>query len=159
MKRGLLLLFFLGITTSAGYAADKTKSTSTTTVAISSEPIGSPFFRHMAFDFNLDLREAAKIEKAGFGRTETVTLMLLSKVTGVPIKDYANRRLNDKGGKNAVTLESLSKEAGLDYPTLYKNAQAIKEGIESKGDRNLPAPVYPTKEDKEFLRKETPYGE
>jgi hypothetical protein len=149
--RALPLLFLFALSAQAAVFEEEPK--------VSTDPIGSPFYRHLAHETNLDLRELAKLELKGFGRTETVTLVLLSKATGAPIKDYANRRLGDIDGKKAVTLENLTKEAGLDYPTLYKNAQAVKEGIESKGDRNLPAPMYPDKDDKDFKPKNVPYGE
>ena len=104
---------------------------------VSTQPLGSPFFRHLAFDFGLDIRDMVKLERRGFGRTETVAIVLISKATGTNFKEYAKRRLKDK-----VLLKDLADEAKLDYPTLMKNAKAIKEGIEAKGDQNLPPPVF-----------------
>ncbi|MCB4755762.1 MAG: hypothetical protein LHV69_01785 [Elusimicrobia bacterium] len=109
-------------------------------VKLSTNPIGSPFFRHLAFDRNLDLREVVKFEKKGFGRAETVTLILISSATGKPLKEYGKRRLKEK-----VTLRQFAEEAKLDYDALYRQARAIKEGIEAKGDKNLPPPVFDEK--------------
>jgi hypothetical protein len=106
-------------------------------VNVSTQPLGSPFYRHLAFDFGLDIHDVAKLERRGFGRGETVTLVLISKATGVSFKEYAKRRLKDQ-----VSLKDLAAEAKLDYPTLLKSVRTIKEGIESKGDQNLPPPVF-----------------
>lgn len=106
-------------------------------VEISTLPIGSSFYRHLANDFNLDLKELVKFEKKGFGHTEIVTLVLISKSSGTVLKEYGKRRLKDQ-----TLLKDFAAEAGLDYPTLYKSARAIKEGIEAKGDTLLPPPVY-----------------
>lgn len=106
-------------------------------VDVSTEPIGSPFYRHLAYDFGLDIHDVVKLERHGFGRGEAVTLVLISKATGVSFKDYAKRRLKDQ-----VPLKDLAAEAKLDYPTLLQNVRAVKEGIESKGDQNLPPPVF-----------------
>lgn len=127
--------------------ADENKSE----VQISSTPIGSPFFRHLAYDFNLDLEELVKFEKKGFGRAETVTLVLLSKTTGKPLKEFGKRRL-----KEDVTLKTMAEEASLDYATLYKVVGFVKEGIEAKGENNLPPPVFqsPPKEAGKSLGKE-----
>lgn len=104
---------------------------------VSTQPLGSSFYRHLAFDYGLDIRDLVKLERRGFGRGEVVTIVLVSKATGTSVKEFAKRRLKDK-----VPLKDLAAEAGLDYPTLLKNVRAIKEGIESKGDQNLPPPVY-----------------
>jgi hypothetical protein len=106
-------------------------------VAPSTLPIGSPFYRHLAFDFGLDIRDLVKLERRGFGRGEVVTLVLIAKSTSTTVKDLARRRLKDQ-----VPLKDLAAETGLDYPTLLKNVRAIKEGIESKGEQNLPPPVF-----------------
>jgi hypothetical protein len=117
-------------------------------VDLSTQPIGSSFYRHLAFDFGLDIRDLVKLERRGFGHNEVVTIVLLSKATGTSVKDYAKRRLKDE-----VLLKDLAAEAGLDYPTLLKNARAIKEGIESKGDMNLPPPVFEASPSPEAGRK------
>lgn len=106
-------------------------------VKVSTHPIGSPFYRHLAFDYNIDLRELVKFEKKGFGRTEIVTLILISTHTKIPLKDYGNKRLKDK-----VKLRTLAEEAKMDYDALYKQARTIKEQIEEKGDSQLPPPVF-----------------
>ena len=103
----------------------------------STGPIGSPFYRHLAHDFNLDLHDLVKLERHGFGREEVVTLVLISSATGVNVKEYAKRRLKDQ-----VLLKDLAAEAKLDYPTLERRVRAIKKDIEARGDRNLPPPVY-----------------
>jgi hypothetical protein len=104
---------------------------------VSTAPIGSPFFRHLANDFSLDIHDVALFEKKGFGRAETVTIVLISSVTGNSLKSYGRRRLKER-----VPLEQLAREAGLDYPTLLRVATIIKQGIESKGENNLPPPVF-----------------
>lgn len=104
---------------------------------VSTDPIGAPFFRHLAYDFGLDIRDVVKLERHGFGRGETVTLVLVAKATGTSFKEFAKRRLKDQ-----VPLKDLAAGAKLDYPTLLKNVRAIKEGIEAKGDENLPPPVF-----------------
>ena len=120
----------------------------------STMPIGSAFYRHLAFDFGLDIRDLVKLERRGFGRGEVVTLVIIAKTTGTPVKEYAKRRLKDKVG-----LKELASEAGLDYPTLLKTVRAVKEGIESKGEENLPPAVYepsPTPEPRRRRRGEPP---
>ncbi|MBV9080289.1 MAG: hypothetical protein JO102_04125 [Elusimicrobia bacterium] len=115
---------------------------------VSTMPIGSSFYRHLAFDFGLDLRDLVKLEKRGFGRNEVVTLVLISKATGTNVKEYAKRRLKDE-----VELKTLAAEAGLDYPTLMKNVTAVKEGIENKGDQDLPPPVFEPSPSPEPIRR------
>lgn len=129
--RKLLVLAILVFCAGAAFAADDYGT------EVSTQPLGSPFFRHLAFDFGLDIHDVVKLERRGFGRTETVAIVLISKSTGTGFKEYAKRRLKDK-----VLLKDLADEAKLDYPTLMKNAKAIKEGIEAKGDQNLPPPVF-----------------
>lgn len=104
---------------------------------ISTAPLGSPFFRHLAFDYNLDIRDLVRLERRGFGRGESVALVLIAKSTTTTVRELARRRLRDK-----TSLADLAKEMNLDYPTLRRNVEAIKEGIEAKGDQNLPAPVF-----------------
>ncbi len=110
----------------------------------STSPIGSPFYRHLAHDFNLDLKDLVKFEKKGFGRGEIVTLILISTTTGKPLKEYGKRRLKEK-----PSLRELATEAKLDYDALYLKARRIKEGIEAKGDTNLPPPVFEDKPKKD----------
>lgn len=132
MIRKLLVAVVLVLCASAAaFAADDYGT------EVSTQPLGSPFFRHLAFDFGLDIRDMVKLERRGFGRTETVAIVLISKATGTNFKEYAKRRLKDQ-----VLLKDLADEAKLDYTTLMKNAKAIKEGIEAKGDQNLPPPVF-----------------
>ncbi len=130
---------------SAGFEPTPTPSTA---------PIGSSFYRHVAYDFNLDLRELVKLEKRGFGRGELVTLVLISSTTGTSVKDYAKRRIKDK-----VLLKDLAREAGLDYPTLQKRAQVIKLDIEARPDETLPPPLFeptPTPPQRRKKAKPTP---
>ncbi len=130
MTRRFALLALLILSTAAVFADDFG-------VDVSTQPLGSPFFRHLAFDFGLDIHDVVKLERHGFGRGETVTIVLIAKATGASFKDYAKRRLKDQ-----VPLKDLASEAKLDYPTLLKNVRAVKEGIEAKGDQNLPPPVF-----------------
>jgi len=132
---GVLLLFGFK---NPGWAADEDSD-----VKKSTTPIGGFFYRHLAFDYNLDLKKLVKFEKRGFGRSEIVTLVLISEITGTPLKDYGKRRL-----KNDFTLKEMAEEAGLDYVTLYKTVGVVKKGIEAKGDKNLPPPVFGGKEEK-----------
>jgi len=111
-------------------------------VVLSTTPIGSPFLRHYAYDYNLDLNRLVRFEKRGFSRSEIITLALISEKTGKPMKDYGNRRL-----KEHVTLKQLAEEEGMDYAPLYEKAQTIKKAIEAKGDQNLPPPVFEKKPD------------
>src|SRR5262249_31106040 len=122
------LLFTAVAARAASYQDEDETKTSTA-------PIGTPFYRHLAADQNIDLHELEKFEKKGFGRTEIVTLVLISKSTGKPLKDYGKQRLKEK---DKPTLRDLAKEANLDYDTLHANAVSIKQSIEAKGDQNLP---------------------
>jgi hypothetical protein len=125
-------------------------------VKVSTTPIGSSFLRHYAYDYNLDLYELVKFEKRGFGRSEIITIALISQKTGKPMKEYGKRRLNEKN----LTLKKLAEEAGMDYAAVYKQAQDIKKNIELKGEQNLPPPVFEKKPDpKEEKDKKDPMEE
>lgn len=104
---------------------------------VSTQPIGSPYYRHLAQEMNMDLRELVRYEKRGFGRSEIVMLIYISSATGKPLKEYGQRRLKEK-----VTLRDLAAEAHLDYEDLLKRAQGIKKRIEFLGAEMLPPPVY-----------------
>jgi hypothetical protein len=119
-------------------------------VKLSTTPIGSPFLRHYANDYHLDLYELVKFEKRGFGRSEIITIALISQKTGKPMKEYGKRRLNEKG----LTLKKLAEEAGMDYAVVYEQAQSIKKIVEAKGDQNLPPPVFEKKADPDKTDKE-----
>ena len=106
-------------------------------VTVSTAPIGSAFYRHLAFDMNHDLKKLVRYERRGFGRAEILTLLVVSKVSGVPLKDMGERRL-----RKEASLEDLVQEAGLDYVTVYKIVRVLKEAIEAKGMAHLPPPVY-----------------
>ena len=117
----------------------------------STTPLGSYYYRHLAFDFGQDMNKLVRYEERGFGRAEILTLILLSKITGAPLKDYGNRRL-----KMDKSLKELTEEAGLHYVTLYKTVAAIKTSLEEKGDSNLPPPVYRSPD---FKKPESPIDE
>jgi len=138
LMTGLFFFVLLG-TASPLQAASKDSETK-----ISTQPIGSSYYRHLAFDMDWDLKKLVRYEKKGFGRAEIITLMLLSKITGAPLKDYGNRRL-----KKETTLKDMTEEAGLNYVTLYKIVRELKKGIESKGAKNLPPPIYNAKLDED----------
>ena len=104
---------------------------------ISTQPIGSPFYRHLAQELNLDLRQLVKFEKNGVGRSEIVALIMISSSTGKPLRDYGNRRL-----KTNVTLEELAAEAHIDHAKLISEARGVKEQIEAMGETDLPPPLY-----------------
>ncbi len=104
---------------------------------ISTEPVGSPFYRHLAFERKVDLLELEKFEKHGFTRTEVCTIVLLSSATHVPMKTYGKRRLKEK-----ISYEKLATEAHIDYSKLREDAHALKLKIEAMGSDNLPPPVY-----------------
>jgi len=118
-------------------------------VDVSTVPMGSPFFRHLAYDYDLDIKELIKFEKKGFGRAETITIVLISLSSGKPLKHYGKRRLKEK-----VPLKTLAKEANLHYPSLYKIVRQIKEELEEKGDRNLPPPVFESPKEEKAKDKE-----
>lgn len=132
------LIFFLPVLlflSSETFGAD-------TDLKVSTQPIGSSYYRHVAFDFGLDLKKLIRYEKRGFGRAEIINLILLAKITGDKLKNFGNRRL-----KREATLKQMTEEAGLDYVTMYKVVQVLKKALEDKGDKNLPPPVVLTKED------------
>lgn len=136
-SRSAISIFFFSFISVTGLFFGSARAADPFDVVESSGPLGSPFYRHLAFDFDLDMKKLAQYEERGFGRGEIITLVLLSKMTGTPLKDYGNRRLQER-----VRLEMLAEEAGIDYVTLHKAAQVVKEGIEAKGARNLPPPVF-----------------
>jgi hypothetical protein len=144
VKKLLSGLFLLVALTGAANAWDGEEP------AVSTHPIGSSYYRHLAADFDIDLHELIKFERKGFGRAEIVTLILISQQVNKPLKDLGNRRIKDQ-----VLLKDLAKEAKLDYDSLYLTAREIKADIESRGDKNLPPPVFEkVKEDPEKLRRE-----
>src|SRR5262249_54846231 len=104
MRRFLLALGLVAAMASAAHAVSEEEP------AVSTQPIGTPFYRHLAWDMNVDLRELVKFERHGFGRAEIVTIVLLSKTTGAALKDYGRRRVRDR-----TLLRDLTIEAGLDY--------------------------------------------
>ncbi len=128
-----LILVFAG----SCYAGAKKTELTPEEIAASTTPIGSPFYRHLADDFNLDLRELVKFERKGFSRTEIITLVLISDSDVKKLKEIGNRRIKD-----LVPLETLVKEAGLEYRSIYKVVRQMKSDIEERGDKNLPPPVF-----------------
>jgi hypothetical protein len=108
-------------------------------VASSTMPLGSPYYRFLANDFDIDLRELVKFERKGFGRSEIAMLVVLSGSDVKKLKALGNRRIKDQ-----VSMETLAKEAGYNYRDLVKVAREIKADIEAKGDKDLPPPVFPT---------------
>ena len=107
------------------------------TPTVSTQPIGSPFFRHLAVEMNQDLKELHKFEKAGYGRVEIITLLLLSQSTGLKLEEYANLRIKDR-----KSLRQLTADAKLDYGTIHQQARNLKEKIEAMGANNLPPPIF-----------------
>lgn len=156
VKRGMALFILLSLyLTTAPLCADIFNSSNPVIpgVEYSTTPIGSPFLRHYADRFSLDLRKLIQYEERGFGRAEIITLVEISSHTGVLLKEYGKRRL-----KNEVTLRELAKEANMEYEPLYQRAQKIKTEIEALGNENLPPPVFkeikdPKKEKKERKKK------
>lgn len=116
---------------------DLHKSSESSSVSLSTTPLGSPFYRHLASDFDIPMKELVKFERKGFGRSEIVELVLISKNDVKKLKELGNRRIKD-----TVSMETLVKEAGLNYRDIVNVARDIKTEIESRGDKNLPAPVY-----------------
>ncbi len=104
---------------------------------VSTAPIGSSYYRHLAQMTNVDLRELVKFERRGFGRTEINVLILISSGSVQTLKDYGNRRLKDN-----VSLNDLIKESNHDHDVIYAKAREMKAAIEAMGDQNLPPPVY-----------------
>jgi hypothetical protein len=106
-------------------------------VDVSTGPIGSSYYRHLAQMTNIDLHELVKFERRGFGRTEINVLVVISSGSIKTMKDYGNRRLKDN-----VPLDDLIKEAHRDHDEVYRRAREMKAAIEAMGDQNLPPPVY-----------------
>jgi len=131
----LIVILIISLSPSPCHAYDDGQ-----TPAVSTNPIGSPFYRHLAQEFNLDMHEVVKFERKGFGRGETVTIVLISSATGKPLSEYGKRRMRER-----VSLRTLAAEANLNYDALHARASAIKVQIEAKGDRELPPPVFEPK--------------
>ena len=127
------LIFFIGTSHAKLYPGELTPEE----IAASTTPIGSSFYRHLADDFNIDLKELVKFERKGFSRTEIVTLVLISDSDVKKLKEIGNRRIKD-----LVPLEKLVKEAGYEYRTINKVVRQMKSEIEERGDKNLPPPVF-----------------
>ncbi len=130
-----LSLFLLGMAASTLWAADNEPK-----VNISTTPLGSPFLRHLAHDYKMNLRDLIKFERRGFARTEIISIALIAEKTGKPLKEYGKRRI-----KNKVLLRDLAQEAGMDYSALYRKSREIKAAVEAKGAENLPPPVFEEK--------------
>jgi hypothetical protein len=133
MRKSLIILSLLLVTPICVWAGGKAPPE----VKKSTTPIGSPFLRHFAYDYNYDLKRLVQYEKRGFGRTEIISLALLSSYTGKKMKVYGKKRLKQKG-----TIRKYVEEAGLDYDEFYKVVREIKAEIEAKGDKDLPPPVF-----------------
>lgn len=114
-----------------------TALSSSTSVGTSTTPIGSPYYRYLAYDFDIPIKELVKFERKGFGRVEIVEIILIANAEDKPIKELGNRRIKDH-----VPMETLAKEAGLNYREVVKVAREIKEEIESRDLKDLPPAVY-----------------
>lgn len=112
-------------------------STSAALIELSTTPVGSAFVRHLAKESNQDVKVLAKMERLGFGRSEMVTLSLVSQKKGKSLRDLANERL-----KSPITLKTMAEREGFSYPELYAQARQLKKEIEKKGGENLPPPVF-----------------
>ena len=112
-------------------------STSSVDVVYSTTPLGSPYYRHLAQDFNIDIKELVKFERKGFGRQEIVMLIIIANTLEKPLKEIGNRRIKEK-----VPMDVLVKEAKLNYGELVSAARDVKEDIESRGLKDLPKAVY-----------------
>jgi hypothetical protein len=119
------------------FTAPLSLSTGTAGVQVSTTPLGSPFYRHLAQDFDIPMREMIKFERKGFGRSEMVEIILIAKTGNKTIKELGNRRIKDH-----VPMETLAKEAGMNYREMSKAARDIKLDIEARGEKDLPPPVY-----------------
>ncbi len=132
---GMIMIFSAG---SAWAGKDKQgKKPTAEEIAASTTPVGSPFYRHLADDFNIDIRELVKFERKGFSRTEIITLVLLSDSDVKKLKEMGNRRI-----KEHTPMDTFVQEAGLEYRSLLKVVRQIKQDIEERGDKNLPPPVF-----------------
>ena len=105
--------------------------------SVSTAPIGSSYYRHLAQETSTDIRDLVKFERRGFGRTEINILILISNGSVQTLKDYGNRRI-----KESVPLKKLVSEAGKDFDEIYGRARELKSRIEKMGDSNLPPAVY-----------------
>lgn len=143
IRKALFFLLILPLPLALMAADDESVKSST-------HPIGSAFYRHLAYDFNVDLRDLYKFERRGFGRAEIITLVMISKSSGTVLKELGKRRL-----KADTALKTMAAEAGLDYDTLYRVVRVIKEGIEAKGDNNLPPPVLENEQAKEREKQDS----
>src|SRR4051812_38488824 len=76
-------------------------------VQLSTTPLGSSYYRHLADDFDIPIKELVKFERKGFGRMEIVEIILIANSQEKPIKELGNRRIKDH-----VSMETLAKEAG-----------------------------------------------
>ncbi|MFN0118131.1 MAG: hypothetical protein ACKVQC_07575 [Elusimicrobiota bacterium] len=119
-------------------------------VEVSTLPIGSNFYRHLAQEFNLNLHHLVKFEKSGVGRSEMISLILISTGSGKSLQNLGKDRYKSK-----KTLKQLAEENSLRYVDIYQNAVNIKKVIEAKGDLDLPPPVFETDQIKEGEKKQT----
>jgi hypothetical protein len=148
MRKFLLFMAFAAMSsyTHAAYEEEE---------IISTAPIGSSFYRHLARETNIDLRELVKFEKRGFGRTEICILILISTESVQTLKDNGNKRL-----KEQTPLKVLVKDANMDFDKVYAQARELKTRIEAMGDENLPEAIYevaqstPTETPKKKKKKE-----
>jgi hypothetical protein len=156
MFKRLVLLTILTLAAAGAHAAYQDPE-----IELSTDPIGSSYYRHLARESNIDLRELVKFERRGFGRTEINILILISSGSVQTLKDFGNRRLKEK-----TSLEEMVRGAGFDFDTVYVKARELKTTIEAMGDNDLPPPVFEatlstatvspklTKEEKRRLKKE-----
>jgi hypothetical protein len=113
------------------------KSSASAEVKLSTNPVGSPFIRHLASDFQVDVIKLSKFEKRGFSRSEIITLLLISEKTKKPMKELGTERL-----KSQIPLRDMAKREAMDYDELYQMVKDIKEDVESRGEHGLPPPVF-----------------
>ncbi|MBI4395621.1 MAG: hypothetical protein HY548_00905 [Elusimicrobia bacterium] len=83
----------------------------------------SPFTKALAERFDRPVDPLKKLEMTGYGRTEMITLILISSESAKPWDELIKER--GKGTK----LRKIAEDAGLNYNDIFRRSEQIRKEI------------------------------
>jgi predicted RNase H-like nuclease (RuvC/YqgF family) len=88
------------------------------------QPLKDPFVFYFCAHYKTDYVEIRNLQRAGHGRKELITLMLIAQDSRTPIAQVAHKR------KKLKPLKKIAEEYNLDYDAIRTKASADKRTIE-----------------------------